>query len=817
MTSRDGALRVLSGVVFGGATVRLAATQGGRLFQVPLLGLIQYYGVFVFVFLIAVVAALITSSLCASREEAPEAKPSSKLPKVQEQAAEPADEQAESPSEDGALPAASGDSENSVDLGSVWTDFLMSGIGQLPAGEKKPTKLEEMKARRRRKAGKVDNAVVDVQDPMELAEPEDLRTIDELLEGLGDVKLPKPEAGGAKTPSKLQNAKKKRRPRAGSACSASSDKFGTPMATPMASPMASPMSGFGPFAESVSCDSLREYETPMARSGPDPFAESGSADSLREFETPTAKADTKAEGIPVPAPFSPREAMTLPPPPKASPRVMRIPEPPQAAPKEIQTGGVDTDRFDPLRLIDSKAETDRDDGEKKAEEPLSREEEWQQSPGGKKKKKAAKAAGLSAEKLAVHDKQVQDKKAVQEKAVQGKKASSGKAKGGATGGGDENKETDSPVASKFHIWQALWQYCCKPSFDPLAFGGDGENSGQRDSEAESGEELYDSPVASRFPIWKALWLVCCTHTFDPLSFSGEADGAKAESGRPKANVAVEGKNHGKGGILEADVVDENCGRSARRSRADSGEETDCGDTSSADPSLEALDFQDYDDGSPAGTLFGKCPALKPLKPSPGNAERVSPDADGAEAGLVEDYEFPDTDDELGFGDPKVCIVSYVAALVPYEHEELKETRTTEQMIHDFADKLDAESLHGSESTESTRAETPNAVLRTPDAVLRKAEAPSQEAVRGCEEPQDRAVLRKAEAPTEDPTDEAKHRAASTSSGSSTFDAMPKAELLAWLQDHAPEKYFEDRLRSVCKKAKAMDSADGRDHGSASAL
>merc|ERR1719201_835151 len=217
MGSRDAVLRLLFGVVAGGATLRMAAMHSAPgPFQAQLLGLIQYYGVFVFVFVVATVAALITSSIRAPTTFEATGEPASKLKDGPPRTPAQVEEHVESPSgEESALTPAVGESSagSELDLGSVWTDFLVSGIGQMPTAERKPTKLEEMKARRRKKA-KADLTICDVPEQPDV---KDLRSIDELLEGLGDVKVPRPEASiGSKSPAKK---KRSARNRAGSACS----------------------------------------------------------------------------------------------------------------------------------------------------------------------------------------------------------------------------------------------------------------------------------------------------------------------------------------------------------------------------------------------------------------------------------------------------------------------------------------------------------------------------------------------------------------------------------------------------------------------
>jgi hypothetical protein len=39
------------------------------------------------------------------------------------------------------------------------------------------------------------------------------------------------------------------------------------------------------------------------------------------------------------------------------------------------------------------------------------------------------------------------------------------------------------------------------------------------------------------------------------------------------------------------------------------------------------------------------------------------------------------------------------------------------------------------------------------------------------------------------------------------------ELVAWLQEHAPEQIVEDRLRKICEMVKTMESCGGTDKGS----
>jgi hypothetical protein len=119
----------------------------------------------------------------------------------------------------------------------------------------------------------------------------------------------------------------------------------------------------------------------------------------------------------------------------------------------------------------------------------------------------------------------------------------------------------------------------------------------------------------------------------------------------------------------------------------------------------------------------------------------------------EEDEFADTDDELGFAPPKVQsqVVCYVPVLVPYPKQPLEDSRATEQMVQDLTDKLD-------QASEKPAVMTPAAALKSPTA----------------------------------------------------FSALPAPELVAWLQQNAPEKYVEDRLRQLCKKAATMDSLDGAD-------
>jgi hypothetical protein len=150
---------------------------------------VQYYGVYVFVFLVAVLAAVVTRSSTVTLPL--ERKPAAANPtdgSASGAAPQVDDEQAESPINlEGETPARSTDTE--LDLGSVWTDFLMS---QIPNEDKKPTKLEVMKARRRRKISRGDEVLEAVLDDTEKADP---RSIDELLEGLGDVKMARQDSG----------------------------------------------------------------------------------------------------------------------------------------------------------------------------------------------------------------------------------------------------------------------------------------------------------------------------------------------------------------------------------------------------------------------------------------------------------------------------------------------------------------------------------------------------------------------------------------------------------------------------------------------
>merc|ERR1719316_698103 len=176
-------------MVCGGAAWRFVF--GGALPPVPVdRGLVQYYGVYVFVFLVAVLAAVVTRSSTVTLPL--ERKPAAANPTDgSASGAAPSqvdDEQAESPINlEGETPARSTDTE--LDLGTVWTDFLMS---QIPNEDKKPTKLEVMKARRRRKISRGDEVLEAVLDDTEKADP---RSIDELLEGLGDVKMARQDSG----------------------------------------------------------------------------------------------------------------------------------------------------------------------------------------------------------------------------------------------------------------------------------------------------------------------------------------------------------------------------------------------------------------------------------------------------------------------------------------------------------------------------------------------------------------------------------------------------------------------------------------------
>jgi hypothetical protein len=48
---------------------------------------------------------------------------------------------------------------------------------------------------------------------------------------------------------------------------------------------------------------------------------------------------------------------------------------------------------------------------------------------------------------------------------------------------------------------------------------------------------------------------------------------------------------------------------------------------------------------------------------------------------------------------------------------------------------------------------------------------------------------------------------------SDFRTLSAAELILWLQQHAPEKYFKERLVKVCKMAKEMEVLGGTNEGS----
>jgi hypothetical protein len=37
-----------------------------------------------------------------------------------------------------------------------------------------------------------------------------------------------------------------------------------------------------------------------------------------------------------------------------------------------------------------------------------------------------------------------------------------------------------------------------------------------------------------------------------------------------------------------------------------------------------------------------------------------------------------------------------------------------------------------------------------------------------------------------------------------FESLPAGDLLKWLQDHAPEKYLQDRLQQLCKEVKKLE-------------
>jgi hypothetical protein len=43
------------------------------------------------------------------------------------------------------------------------------------------------------------------------------------------------------------------------------------------------------------------------------------------------------------------------------------------------------------------------------------------------------------------------------------------------------------------------------------------------------------------------------------------------------------------------------------------------------------------------------------------------------------------------------------------------------------------------------------------------------------------------------------------SSTANFENLPAGDLLTWLQEHASEKYLQDRLQQLCKEVKKLQS------------
>merc|ERR1719327_2286695 len=235
-----------------------------------------------FVFLVAVLAAVVTRSSTVTLPL--ERKPAAANPTDgSASGAAPSqvdDEQAESPINlEGETPARSTDTE--LDLGTVWTDFLMS---QIPNEDKKPTKLEVMKARRRRKISRGDEVLEAVLDDTEKADP---RSIDELLEGLGDVKMARQDSGVSTGRSATKKKRMKNR---------SFERTGEETPAGKGSPMGetSPEAADGDGASTVSVSTVSVEVTPASADTRKTVVKGGEGDTAEDsWQRPRSRKEKK--------------------------------------------------------------------------------------------------------------------------------------------------------------------------------------------------------------------------------------------------------------------------------------------------------------------------------------------------------------------------------------------------------------------------------------------------------------------------------------------------------------------------------------------
>jgi hypothetical protein len=246
--------------------------------------------------------------------------------------------------------------------------------------------------------------------------------------------------------------------------------------------------------------------------------------------------------------------------------------------------------------------------------------------------------------------------------------------------------------------------------------------------------------------------------------------------------------------------EENSSAKGRR-RADSGEETDCGETSSGFPSLEALDFEDCDVEADARLASRALPAKVPRCP-PNSA--VDNGGDHVENGFGSALLSLDADageENCGYasGDEEGGIAGCRAdpVFVPFSPAPLADSRTMAQMLDDFAEKLDQEPLFDSEGTSWAKFETD-----------------SGDAGNVCD------ADREAEARTQVPTS-VQHGAASMSPApppapeAAPIGPFSAGELAAWLEKNTPEQYLKDLTDRLLKttKAEMTELSEGTDDAS----